>query len=159
MTINEIFEDLEKDFEKSLDIKLNEAKHTQASEYLRHWEEFPKDEKHYSKTGKRKYGKWVYDHKENAGIGESDNMVVHHKNGDKHDNRKSNLQICSRAEHCKIDPNARKFTDCMISGCENKHYSHHLCLKHYMQKYRSHKFGSYDKSKNYSKSTRKADKN
>ena len=51
------------------------------------------------------------------GLSPSDPRVVHHKNGNKHDNRKSNLQVVSRAEHCKIDPNALQYTDC-IPGYE-----------------------------------------
>lgn len=145
MTINEILSDL---------TYIDEAKHTRPDEYDRKWMEYPKDEKHYYPSGKRKYGRWIYGHKEAMGVGEDKNKVVHHKNHNKHDNRPSNLQVCTRSEHCKIDPNARKFTDCKVPGCKNSHYSHHLCLKHYMQKYRKGKIGNYDKSKNYSKSSR-----
>lgn len=126
-----------------------------ASEYKRHWEEFPKNERHYSKkTGNRLYGRWVYDHRENAGATYNDGMVVHHKDHDKHNNNPNNLMKISQSTHCKIDPNARKFTDCKVPGCKNPHFSHHLCQKHFMQKYRSGKFGSYDKTKNYSKEDR-----
>lgn len=133
---------------------IEEAKHTNPNEYERVWVEFPKNEKHYYQSGKRKYGKWVYKHKEKMGVKETKNLVVHHKDNNKKNNSKSNLVVVTRAEHCRIDPNARKFTDCKVKGCKNKHYSHHLCLTHYMQRYRSGKIGNYDKSKNYSKKNR-----
>lgn len=134
---------------------LVEAKRVVPTDYKRHWQEWPLDEKHYSKkTGNRLYGRWVYDHREAAGAKYNDNKIIHHKNEDKLDNSKSNLQVTDRAGHCRIDPNARKFFKCSVPGCKEPHYSHHLCLKHFMQQYRKGKFGNYDKSKNYSKKER-----
>lgn len=134
---------------------LEEAKKVSGLEYKRHWHEFPKNEKHYSKkTGNRLYGCWIYDHREAMGCKYGDGVIVHHKDNDKHNNSKSNLQRTDRKNHCIIDPNARKYTDCKIPGCKNPHYSQHLCQKHYMQKFRAGKFGDYDKSKNYSKDER-----
>lgn len=136
------------------DYVIDEAKKVSNLNYSRHWEEWPLDEKHYSKkTGNRLYGRWVYDHRENAGAEYGDGKIVHHHNHDKKDNRKSNLTKMTQSEHCKIDPNARKHTGCKCKGCKKPHYSHGYCQAHYMRLvYR--KSDSYDKSKNYAKSER-----
>lgn len=163
MTICELLsEELQNPFETIIwedtddnDEVIIEAKKVTGLDYKRHWEEWPLDEKHYSKkTGNRLYGRWVYDHREAAGAKYNDGKIIHHKNHVKSDNSKSNLQVTDRKNHCRIDPNARVYTDCKIPGCKNPHYSHHLCKKHYMQKFRKGKFGNYDKSKNYSKKDR-----
>ena len=78
MTINEILSDLTDELEN-----IDEAKHTRPDEYERKWVEYPKNEKHYYPSGKRKYGRWVYGHKEAMGVGEDKNIVVHHKDNDK----------------------------------------------------------------------------
>ena len=134
---------------------LVEAKLVVPTDYKRHWKEWPLDEKHYSKkTGNRLYGRWVYDHREAAGAKYGDGKVVHHKDHNKHNNSASNLTKISQSDHCKIDPNSRKHFKCSVSGCNGEHYSHGLCQKHYMRKFREGKFGNYDKSKNYSKEER-----
>lgn len=163
MTICELLsEELQNPFETIIwedtndnDEVIIESKTVSPLDYDRKWIEYPKNEKHYSKkTGNRLYGYWQYKHISNANNGKRlpRGYVVHHKDGDKHNNKKSNLQIVTRSEHCKIDPNARKCYKCKICGGE--HYSHHLCKKHYMQKFRKGEFGNYDKSKNYSKEDR-----
>lgn len=83
--------------------------------------------------------------------------LVHHKSHDKKDYNKNNLQIVSRSEHAIIDPNARKCFKCKIEGCGNEHYSHGLCFRHYMQKYRKGEFGNYNPKKNRSKKEREKD--
>lgn len=145
MTITEI---LNEDLERTIE----EAKKVSPLDYKRHWVVFPKDEIHYSKNHNRLYGYWAYEHREAVGAKYNDGTVVHHKDHDKHDNKKSNLVKISRSEHAIIDPNARKHEKCRI--CGEPHFSQGLCQKHYMQKFRHGKFGNYDKSKNYSKSER-----
>ena len=138
------------------DKTIDEAKMVSPLDYKRHWEEWPLSEKHYSKkTGNRLYGRWVYDHRENAGAHYGDGKIVHHHNHNKHDNSKKNLSKISQSEHCKIDPNAKKYDGCKIPGCKKPHYSHGYCQAHYMKLfYRKGKGGNYDKSKNYSKDDR-----
>lgn len=126
------------------DETINEAKKITPLAYERYWKEFPKNEKHYSKkTGNRLYGIWVYKHREKAGAKYGDGKIVHHKDEDKHNNSKSNLEKMSQSEHCKIDPNAKKYEGCKIKDCKNEHYSQGYCQKHYMQRFRAGKFASH----------------
>lgn len=148
MNLDQILDEEEQDM---FDELLDEAKHTRADEYARYWHHFTDEEKaEYAKTHNvPKSGKWIYNHREAMGVTSDDkDVVVHHKNHDKHDYRKENLQVVSRAEHCRIDPNARKRWKCGIKGCGNEHYGRGYCLKHYMQMYRKHKFGNYNETKN-----------
>ena len=73
--INIVWEDGEPwEYDETLD----EAKVVTPLDYKRHWEEWPLSEKHYSKkTGNRLYGRWVYDHRENAGAKYGDGKIVH----------------------------------------------------------------------------------
>lgn len=59
------------------------------------------------------------------------NEVVHHKNGDKKDNRPENLEVMDHREHMRI--HATKHTGCHREGCINRHYSLGLCLSHYLK--------------------------
>lgn len=164
MTLTEILsESLFLEFDKNGEYKvlteeefknLVEAKKVTPLDYERYWYEYKPNERHYSKNHNLLYGEWRYRHREAAGAHYGDNKIIHHKNEDKNDNSKSNLQVTDRAGHCRIDPNARKFFKCSVPGCNEPHYSHHLCQKHFMQQYRKGKFGDYDKSKNYSKEER-----
>ncbi len=157
MTITQLLsEDVKIFFEDDDDECFNEAKEVTPLDYDREWHEFPKNERHYSKkTGNRLYGCWIYKHREAAGAKYGDGKVVHHKNHNKHDNSKSNLSKISRAEHCIVDPNAKKHEGCKIKGCKNPHYASGYCQAHYMRfVYRRGKKGNYDKSKNYSKDER-----
>lgn len=137
--------------------KLDEAKITSPLEYERHWIEFPKGEEHFSKNGNKLHGYWSYTHRENAGCKYGDGKIVHHKDNNKHNNSKENLEITDRAGHCRIDPNAAKKyagKHCKIKGCKEKIFGRFLCHKHYMQAYRKGKFGDYDEVKNHSKKER-----
>lgn len=51
------------------------------------------------KTGKEI---WKYKHRIEAGA--KPGQVVHHKNGNPHDNSRDNLQVTTKAGHNKIDP-------------------------------------------------------
>lgn len=140
---------------------LDEAKHTRSDEYTRYWHHFtPEEKEQYVKEGhKPKSGIWIYKHREALGLDyHNKDVIVHHKDHNKHNYKKSNLKILSRAEHVREDPNARKCWKCSKEGCGNEHYAHGLCYKHYMQMYRKHKFGNYDKSKNKAKDERKKER-
>lgn len=62
--------------------------------------------------------------------------IVHHINGDRLDNRKENLQITTQKIHGKYMNGRRKYYQCTIENCDNKHKANGLCEKHYMRKYR-----------------------
>lgn len=136
---------------------LDEAKHTRSDEYPRYWHHFtPEEKEQYVKEGhKPKSGCWIYKHREAMGLDYHDkDKIVHHRNRNKNDYDKKNLQVVSRSEHAIVDPNARKNFKCKMQGCGNEHYAHGLCRKHYMRLYRNNKFGNYDEAKNRSKKER-----
>lgn len=140
MTIEELL--TEEAYKK--DETLEEAKHVNPNEYPRYWHEYTKEEKEKNPDLKG-HGKWIYKHREALGVDSDEEMVVHHINNDKNDFDPENLALVTRAEHCRIDPNARKHFGCKVEGCRNPHYEHGYCLKHFMQLYRKGKFGHHKK--------------
>lgn len=138
---------------------LDEAKHTRSDEYTRYWHHFtPEEKEQYVKEGhKPKSGIWVYKHREAMGLDyHNKDVIVHHKDHDKHNYKKSNLKILSRAEHVREDPNALKHAGekCKEPGCGNSYYARGYCYKHYIAHFRKGEFGHYDPSKNKSKKER-----
>lgn len=137
---------------------LDEAKHTRSDEYDRYWHKFtPEEKEQYIKEGhKPKSGIWIYRHREAMGLDyHNKDVIVHHKDHDKHNYKKSNLKILSRADHVREDPNARKHWKCSVPGCGNEHYARGYCLKHYIAHFRKGDFGNYNPKKNRSKKDRK----
>lgn len=95
-----------------------------ANEYSRVWN---------PKAGKK--GLWEYKHRAKLGLYSTDtDKVVHHKNGNIHDNRKSNLEVVSRAKHAALGKPALKHEKCKY--CKEKHFAHGLCRHHYFKKYK-----------------------
>lgn len=122
---------------------IDEAIHTLPSDYERYWHHFTPEEKEaYTKEGHvPKSGLWIYKHREAMGLDYHDKRVVHHKDHDKHNNSKNNLQIVSRKEHAIIDPNALKHKGELCKECKKRpFYANHLCykcyMKHYMRKWK-----------------------
>lgn len=59
------------------------------------------------------------------------NEIVHHKDGNKLNNSKGNLEIMTQAQHARIHSTKNRI--CERIGCGNKHHSKGLCNKHYRQ--------------------------
>ena len=155
MNLDEILDEFENNI-------LDEAKKVRADSYPRYWHHFTQEEREqYVKEGhKPKSGIYIYKHREALGLDYHDKRIVHHKDKNKERFDKDNLVALTRAEHCQIEPNRKIYDDnekCKIKGCGNSIYSHYLCFKHYMQKYRKGEFGNYDPKKNLSKKDRKED--
>lgn len=145
MKINEILD-------QEAYINIDEAHHTTELEYNRKWVEYTKEER--EAHPEKGYGYWELEHRKNMGVNSDEPKIVHHKDGNKHNNSPDNLMLITRAEHCKIDPNARKHYGCKIKGCKNPHYAKGYCLKHYMEKFRDGKFGHYNPKNNKSRKDR-----
>lgn len=125
------------------------------SEYNRYWYEYKPNERHYSKNHNLLYGEWRYKHRENAGCKYGDGKIVHHKDNNKKNNSKKNLQVTDRSGHCKIDPNAAKPHEGeKCKDCGGEYWGKGYCHKCYMRHFRKGDFGNYDKNKNYSKKER-----
>jgi hypothetical protein len=71
-------------------------------------------------------------------------MIVHHKNGDKSDNRNGNLELMTQSQHCREHKphEARwgkqylKYTHCIECGTGGK-LRKGLCNRHYLRKWRA----------------------
>lgn len=151
MNLDELLDEEEKEV-------LDEAIHIRADDYERHWVEMSKEEAAaYNKEhGTHIHGYWEYPHRVAAGLKFGDKKISHHKNKKKHDNRKENVVALSRAEHCRVEPNALKHAGeiCKEKGCGNPYYARGFCYKHYIAHFRKGEFGNYDPSKNKSKKDR-----
>ncbi len=60
--------------------------------------------------------------------------TIHHKNGNKSDNRLENLQLCtSMSDHVLTEGQWGPIKQKVCNFCENRHHAKGLCNKHYMQ--------------------------
>jgi hypothetical protein len=82
-------------------------------------------------------GKHVYEHRyvmeQFLGRKLPTGWDVHHRNGNKTDNRISNLEIVEHAEHTRIE-NTKEPRFCML--CGKRHYAKGYCKQHYMRERR-----------------------
>ena len=87
-----------------------------ANEYSRHWD--------------KERNLWVYDHRMKLGLSDKDrDYIVHHKDGNHHNNSKRNLLRLTRAEHARVEKPALKHDKCKV--CGGKHFGRGYCAKHY----------------------------
>ncbi|MBK9976223.1 MAG: HNH endonuclease [Planctomycetes bacterium] len=61
--------------------------------------------------------------------------IVHHIDGNKHNNAIENLVITTQAEHAR--EHSTKNRKCSLPGCDRKHVAHGLCGHHYDKKRRA----------------------
>lgn len=105
-------------------LSLLEHKPWTANQYARKWN-----------PSAGKHGLWSYEHRDKLGLTNKDSeYVVHHKDGDIHNNKKSNLEAISRAEHARVGKPALKHEKCRI--CGEPHFAKGLCRHHYYKKYK-----------------------
>jgi hypothetical protein len=89
----------------------------------------------YKRRWNKEIGLWTYEHREKMGLTNKDiDKVVHHKNGDIHDNRKSNLEVVDRKTHAAIGKPALKHEKCRY--CDKPHFARGLCRSHYYKKFK-----------------------
>lgn len=92
-----------------------------ADQYVRKWDS--------------KKNRWVYKHREKLGVSNNPNLVVHHKDGNIHNNAAANLEAVTRAQHAAIGKPALKWEHCTVKNCKEKNFSKGFCRKHYWEKF------------------------
>lgn len=89
----------------------------------------------YDREWDSKNNRWSYKHRKKLGVENRSDLVVHHKDGNIHNNCAANLEAISRAEHAAVGKPALKWDHCKIKNCKEKHFSKGYCRKHYWEKF------------------------
>jgi HNH endonuclease len=78
----------------------------------------------------------VYEHRLvvwDAGLLTDPTLAVHHRNGDRADNRIENLEVLSHADHLRLHQPPK---NCTVDGCSRPHYGSGLCSMHWRREWR-----------------------
>lgn len=88
----------------------------------------------YNRSWNTETNLWQYEHRAKLGLGPNDrDKVVHHKDGNIHNNRKSNLEILDRGSHARTGRPALKHEKC--TKCGKKHFAKGFCRQCYYKKF------------------------